>query len=214
MIGYFPVPKVLSKLTGFYIQVKDLIQEDETMEIPEIKNIGEQNSIGVEGEIQVMIDKTKTAYFNITYQKVKNCSNETITSANGQSYTQKDYTPGGIPSFIANIGGNYEFTKYINANVSINFIGKRERSEEKIFDEQNRLIRFDQRDPIDSSIILNASLIFDIGYLISSIERMKIQTSGYNLLNEDTIDPDFSGSIKKDLPVAGTSFLLTVSYEF
>ncbi len=213
LVGYYPTPKVLSKLTGFYIQAKDLIQEDTTQEIPIIDNIGKQNSTGVEGEIQIILDKNKTAFFNITYQDVKNSSNETIISANGQPYTQKDYTPGGVPSFIANIGGNYDFAEYVNANFSIHFIAKRKRSKENIFDEQSRLVRFDQREPIGSSMILNASFIFDIGYLIPSVRGVKIQASGYNLLNKDTVDPDFSGSVKNDLPVAGKNYLLTVSYE-
>ncbi len=52
----------------------------------------------------------------------------------------------------------------------------------------------------NQSSALNASVTFDAGYLFPSPDRMKVQASGYNLLDEDIRGPDFSGEVEKDLP--------------
>ncbi len=88
-------------------------------------------------------------------------------------------------------------------------MGKRDRSEKKEWLEDS-VMTLDQRDSVDARTIVNAA--FTIKDLM--IEKMDIQLSGYNLLDEDHRDPDVTLNLLNDIPRAGRTFLAKVHYTF
>jgi len=77
-----------------------------------------------------------------------------LKSAGGQEYAQIDFNPGGSPDFIANIGMNYDVSEYVVTNVSVSYLGERNRSEEMKYGEN--LVKIDKRDPVNDSTLVNA----------------------------------------------------------
>ena len=151
---------------------------------------------------------TKYVYANATWQDVRDTAHNTITSAGGQSYTQGDYNPGSVPQIYGNIGVNYDFTEYVNANVSLNYVGERDRSEAKKWDGEN-LVRVDDREAVKDRTLVNASVTFNNFY-----RGLQVQFSGYNLSDADHREPDANLKIKEDIPMAGRSFISRISYSF
>jgi len=98
--------------------------------------------------------------------------------------------------------------KYVNANVWINYVGERDRSEEKKWDGEN-LVLTDGRAPINERYLVNASLTFR-----NIVKGMEIQLSGYNLLDDKHVDPEPSGSVENDIPQPGKCFMARTSYSF
>jgi len=172
------------------------------------ENVGKTEACGAEAEIRFGFDKHKYAYANLTCQKLKNTTHQTITSDEGQVYTQEDFDPGSYAEFMGNIGVNYDINDYVIANVSLNYVGKKKRNEEKIWDGET-LIRKDQRDPVKARTLLNASVTFR-----NFFRGVEIQLSGFNLLDEDHRDPDADGEIENDVPRPGRSFTGRISYSF
>ncbi|OQW99095.1 MAG: hypothetical protein BWK80_63475 [Desulfobacteraceae bacterium IS3] len=77
-------------------------------------NLDKIESQGLEGELRVSFDKNKYAYFNVTFQKAKDVTHETVTDVGGTAYTQEDYNIGMYPELTANLGVNYDIGKNIN----------------------------------------------------------------------------------------------------
>ncbi|MCP4344673.1 MAG: TonB-dependent receptor [Desulfobacterales bacterium] len=209
LVGFNVNKNIRSTLTFFHTRVTDLIQTKIDGTILRYLNYGEMISKGVEGELRIGFGKNKYGYFNITWQDVKDVSNETIS--NGTTVcTQEDFNPGGVPSVIANMGLNYDFADFINANVYLNYMSKRERRDEKEFDAFGKRIPFDSREPVESRFLVNATLTFTDMIL----EGTRFQISCYNLLDEDYREPDFSRNLEKDVPTPGRSFMAKISYSF
>ncbi len=214
LVGYHFTENIETTVTYFNTKLEDLIEirpdPDPTI-LRSYQNIGELESNGIEGEIRVKFGKNKYAYFNLTYQDVKNTTSETITSTpSGFSYTQCDYFPGGTPSFMSNIGINYDPFEWMIANISFKYVGKRKRSDEKIWN-GDILEYVDSRDQIDPQYLLNATLtLSDLSYA----KGWEFQASCYNALNEDYRDPDDSAQITYDFPRGGRSYLMKLSKTF
>jgi outer membrane receptor for ferrienterochelin and colicin len=189
---------------------KDMIQPEPIPgALPIYANIGAMKSMGVEAECKIGFDRQKYAYANFTWQSVKNTTHETITSANGQTYTHPDINPGSIPEFYGNFGVNYDIIKYIITNVSVNYVGEKARSEAKTWNDET-LELLDQRDPVAARTLLNASLTFRGGV----VKGLELQISGYNLLDADHRDPEPEGRIPNDYPRPGRSFMAKLTYNF
>ncbi len=211
MVGYNFTKNLKSTLTFFNVKAEDIIQSrpSVTPGTPRVfDNVGKIESNGLEAEFRLLFGKQRYAYLNFTFQDVKDTTHATITSAGGQVYTQEDFNPGGVPEFYGNIGVNYDMTDYINANVWVNYVGERDRSEAKKWSGEN-LVPADTRDPVKDRTLANASLTFRNFY-----RGLELQLSGFNLFNADHRDPEPSGAVKNDLPLAGTSFTGKVSYSF
>jgi iron complex outermembrane receptor protein len=214
LIGYKPTEKITTSLTLFDVKADDLIQQVPSA-IPGTPaiyaNIGKQESIGIEAEIKMFFDKGTYAYCNLTWQDVKDKTHATIISAGGQVYTHDDFFPGAVPEFYGNVGVNYRISDNINANLWMNYVGKRDRSEEMKWggEDGEQLVPADQRSPVTDRTLFNASLIFSNFY-----KGWELQLSGFNLFDADHKDPDRSGSVKNDLPLAGASFIARLSYSF
>jgi len=176
------------------------------------QNIGEIETNGIEAELRVKFSKRRYAYFNLTYQDVKNTTGEMITSTpSGFTYTQCDYFPGGTPSFMSNIGINYDPFEWMIANISFKYVGKRKRSDEKTWNNSDILQYADSRDQIDPQYLLNTTLTI---CELSFAKGWDFQASCYNALNEDHRDPDSSALIANDFPRGGRSYLMKLSKTF
>jgi iron complex outermembrane receptor protein len=179
-------------------------------------NSGEIESLGVEGEIRVSFDRHKYGYFNITFQKAKDVTRETIMDLIGTPYTQDDYNLGMYPQVMANLGVNSDISRYINANVSVNYIGSMERIGQMQFtasktDPDGTVQKTDPRDPVGSYALFNMSLIF---HNFDFAKGWELQITGYNLFNADQRDPDISGQVTDDLPRWGRNFMGKITYTF
>jgi outer membrane receptor protein involved in Fe transport len=151
----------------------------------------------------------KYAYFNMTWQNVKDTTHDTIISTGGKRYSQEDFNPGNIPEIISNIGFTYDlFNEHVIADVSLNYVGERDRSEEKKWNGES-LVSVDQRDPVKDRLLVNASLTFKNYW-----KDWEFQVSGFNLLDADHKDPDATGGLYDDMPQQGRNFWGRVSYSF
>ncbi len=205
MVGYNFTKGIRGTLTCFNTNAKDLIQLKSEDNVQVHVNLGKIRAIGAELELKAMSDINKYAYFNFTWQDVKNTTNEEIAGTNKR---QEDFHTGSVPEFIGNIGLNYDLSKYMIANISANYIGRRERSEARMWDGE-KLVYADNRNPIESYVLLNASLTFK-----DLMKGLEVQFSGYNLLDEDYRNPNPSGNIQNDIPREGINFMAKVSYSF
>jgi iron complex outermembrane receptor protein len=203
-IGYNFTKNFKGSLTFFNVSGDDLIRKVGTS----YQNIGKIESQGVEAELRINFDRLKYAYFNLTWQDVKDTTHSTITSSGKKSYTQEDFNPGSIPQIIANVGMNYDINQYVIANISANYVGERDRSEEKKWSGET-LVPVDTRDPVKDRTLANASLTFKNFW-----KGWEFQLSGYNLFDADQRDPDATGGLYYDMPEQGRSFLGRVSYSF
>lgn len=210
LVGVNFTKEFTGSLTFFHVSAEDLIQ----LESPNIQgepsvfgNIGKMVSSGIELELKMKFDEQKYIFLNATWQDVKDTTHATIRSDEGRVYTQEDFNPGSIPEFYGNIGMNYDINDYIIANVSLNYVGERERSEEKEWDREN-LVRADRRDPVKDRALLNASLTFR-----NLIKATEIQISGFNLFNVDHRDPA-SENVENDMPMEGAGFMGRLLYSF
>ena len=176
------------------------------------ENIGIITSQGAEFELKATVKKNTYAYFNMVYQDVKNITHETITNpVDSTTYTQIDYNPGSIPEIIANVGINAAFTENIVANLSGHYTGERPRSDEQVFDATGNLIGIDQREVMESQILINSTLTLGN---FKTLPGLELQVAVYNILDEDHRDPDPSLNYGNDIPRPGRTFGGKISYSF
>jgi outer membrane receptor for ferrienterochelin and colicin len=179
-------------------------------------NWGEIVSQGVEGEIRVSFDKNRYGYLNVTLQKAKDVTHDVIRDLGGAAYTQDDFDLGNYPKVMANLGVNSDIRRYINADVSLNYVGSMERIGKMQFtdsktDPDGTVEKTDNRDSLGSYVLVNFSLIFRN---FDFAKGWELQLTGYNLLNADQRDPDLSGNVTYDLPRWGRNFLGKLTYTF
>ncbi len=211
-IRYNFTKNISSSITYFSTTLEDIIKaKPDATGVRKYGNYGNVESEGIETELKLFFGKDKYGYINLTYQDVKDVTNETITSPSGQTYTQKDFFPGDIPEIMCNIGFNYPLNNNIIGNVSLKYIGERKRSQKRKFDSNQNLTYVDLRPDIDSQILVNSTLTFGN---FSSAKGIEFQFSCFNIFNEDHIDPEPSGEVANDLPRGGRSFYAKSAYIF
>ncbi len=203
LIGYNFTKKIKSNITFFKLKVEDVISPvaQSGTAVRLYDNVGTIESKGIEGEIKYIIDKNKYVFFNATYVDIEDTTNLPITGND----TQGDYFPGTAANIYCNMGVNIDFTEKINFNTYLNYIGKRDRSEEKGTD----LEQLDQRDSIDDVTLVNMSLSFR-----NFIKGLEVQLSVFNLFDEDHRDPELEQKLKYDFPNPERTFYTRVSYAF
>jgi iron complex outermembrane receptor protein len=204
LIGYNFTKNIRSSITFFNIVSKDLIQFKDKL----YQNVGQIESDGMEAELKILFDKQKYAYLNVTWQDVKDTSHQSIVSKGGQVYKQDDFFPGSTAEFYGNIGINYDICEKVIGNLWINYVGEKDRSEEKIWNGETLVLK-DARDPVKAHTLLNATLTFK-----NFIKGVEFQISGFNILDEDYRDPDAEGTLYYDMPQPGRTFMGKVSYSF
>jgi len=179
-------------------------------------NWGEIESNGVEGEIRVSFDRHRYGYFNVTFQKAEDVTHDIIKDAGGAAYTQDDFNMGMYPQFMANLGINSDISRYVNANVSVNYVGSMERIGKMQFtpdktDTEGTVEKADKREDVDGYALINLSLIF---HNFDFAKGWELQLTGYNLFNADQRDPEKDGALPYDLPRWDRHFMGKVSYRF
>lgn len=191
----------------------------------QFRNEGQIHAEGIEIDTKYAFSKTRNVYFNFTYQKAQNTTNEMIAipSQPGQEIvcTQPDYNVGNIPKAIYNAGFNVDLWERLNWNAYVNYTTDRERSGQLTFLPEesviihngsscviDRLVRVDQRSDTPSRLLFNTSIQMEFG------RGLHLKLSGFNLLDEDHRDPDSSGAILEDIPRPGANFTFTASYKF
>ncbi len=108
---------------------------------------------------------------------------------------------------MGNIGVNYDFLdEHVIANVSLNYVGERERTEEKKWNSET-LTDSDPREPTKDRTLVNASLTFRNFY-----KGMEAQISCFNIFDADHRDPD--NALYYDMPESGRWFMGRISYLF
>ncbi|MDM8515528.1 TonB-dependent receptor [Desulfobacterales bacterium HSG16] len=206
LVGYRFTKNISASLTGFHIIAEDLIGFSMTEKGFGYNNTGKTKSVGAEFELKIGFDKNKYGFLNFTWQDVKDITNKEIA---GAGMNQEDFSVGGAPEFYGNIGVNYDLTENIIANVSMNYLGQRERSEEKVWDGE-KLVLKDTRDSLDAYWLFNTSLTFK-NLLAKGLD---FQISGFNLLDEDYRAPAPIGTLHDDIPSPRRSFTGRISYMF
>ncbi len=207
LAGYDFTDAVRGSITFFDVRSKNLIQYSRSdTGFYEYGNIGEMRSYGAEAELKAVFGNNKYAYLNITWQDVKNTANAEIQ---GTDRRQEDFHPGMVPEFYGNIGLTWGLTENLIADTHLNYVGKRERSEEKILIGED-LVRKDQREPVPERWLLNASLTFRDVFT----KGLELQVSGFNLLDQDHRDPAPDNNIADDVPRPGVTFRSRISYSF
>ncbi|MCP4689028.1 MAG: TonB-dependent receptor [Desulfobacterales bacterium] len=196
-------------LTYFHIDVENLISASGA--VPgsasmQFENGKKMASRGIEAELKWLFDQDKYLYANMIWQNVSDVTRETIYSPGGAAYTQDDFFPGGAPEYMFNVGGNYRFFSWLNANAWVNFSGKRDRSEEMTWVGET-LTRVDSRDPLEARALVNLALTFHY-------KDMEVQVCGYNLLDADLGDPDPGPVSGDDFSTSSAGFLVKMSYTF
>lgn len=207
LVGYDFTDNVRCSMTFFDVRSENLIQYSRSdTGFYQYGNMGEMRSYGAEAELKAVLGRNRYAYLNFTRQDVKNTGNAEIQ---GTNLKQEDFHPGMVPEWYGNIGLTWGITENIIADTHLNYVGERERSEEKML-VGDALVRKDQRDPVDARWLLNASLTFrDI-----FTKGLELQVSGFNLLDQDHRDPAPDNNIADDMPRPGATFWSRISYSF
>jgi len=226
VLGYKPYKGAEFTLSYFNTQVTDNIQpvyyqyEAQSFELL-YENVGNYRSSGFELDFRTSINEKLSLSGSATYQEVLNITNDEKETVNTEGefiqYQMGDFAPGGIPNYLFNLMANYEVVPFLNVNVGLNYVSERIRSEEVDFERDpvswmatGNMIKLDERAPIPSRTLLNASLLF---HNIPSVKNLEIQLSGNNLLNVDNYNPTtmITGA---DIQRAGINFLGTLRYKF
>ncbi|MFH2107207.1 MAG: TonB-dependent receptor [Chrysiogenia bacterium] len=201
--------KIIGNISVFRIRASELILRNSS---GIYSNFGKYQSDGIEAELKFYSKEANYGFLNFTYQDVRDTTHQIITNAGGLEYEQLDLYSGRAPSFMGNIGANYKVSKFINANIALNYVGERSRSNEKKFDASGALVLVDERNPVPARTLLSASFIFR--NFSTRFPGLELQITGYNLLNADHIDPEPAGKVLNDIPRAKRHFMARISYYF
>ncbi len=225
IFGYQLKDKLHATLTYFNTRIDDNIQlvddgDPTTLAASRYTNVGDIRTNGLEAEIRYSFLGNGYLKGSMTLQNVLDVTKNEFTAMNfmtGEQFSdvQENFNPGRIPNVILNLTANYPVTKNINLNVTSNYLGERSRSEALAFElDPQRLptgnvVRGDNRDAIPSRIIVNASLTL---HSFDFVPGMQLQFTGYNLLDEENLNPTLN--ISNDLPRAGVNWMGRLSYKF
>lgn len=195
-------------LTYFNNQLYNLILRDSK---GLYRNFGKYHTAGLEGEMRAIFSTDRYVFFNMTYQSTKNTTRETISFKDSLYYSQTDLHSGRNPAFIFNVGGNYDIFNWLSVNASLNYTSERLRSEYKAYNNSGQLNVVDQRVPINERTLISASATFK--NIISKLPGLKMQITAHNLLGVDHRDPEETVVIPNDIPRAGRSVMIKISYK-
>ena len=148
-------------------------------------NRSNSRSMGIEVEISSYINKIFSGFINYTYQK-----SESDINNNGNLIT----TPN-IPNHKANFVLNILPISNVNFSLTLNYIGKRSRSE------------VDLRGPIESYLFASSTIV-----LSEIFKNFSLSGSVYNIFDSNYFDSGHAKFIPNDYPRPGRNFLLRVNY--
>lgn len=203
-LGFHLFRRLRSSLTIFNIRGEDMIKHMDGM----YQNAEDIRANGVEVELKYGFTPKKYITANMTWQSVKNTNNRTIVSDLGQTYTQKNYDVGNIPSFYCNLGINYDFSDHLLGHLSLRHVGERKRSEEKIFHNEELV-------PADSRGDLSGYTVVDLTMLVQNIiSNLDLSITAFNLFDEEYAHPEEMGFLEFDLPRPGRTLMGRIVWHY
>ncbi|CAM2068804.1 TonB-dependent receptor [Sulfidibacter corallicola] len=189
--------------------IQDVTFVEDGVVLERFDNIGSLESEGGELDVKYVHDRGYI-YFNFTLQEVTNTTRATLTGTDADGnevrFQQPVFDVGYIPETIFNLGSYFEVTETIGWNLSLNHTGERDRTEE-VGLVDGVPTAMDPREPTPERTLVNSAVSLRMG-------NWRAKLAGFNLLDEDHRDPDASASIANDLPREGTTFQITLSYDF
>jgi outer membrane cobalamin receptor len=180
-------PRINAGINYFYNHMTDVILP--TGEIvqegfpPQLMNSGRLRAQGIEAELKANLEKNTYAYVNYSYAKaVDKLTDTEIPDA---------------AHHLFNAGVNIGMWQYLNANLNVNYVGKRERT------------ATDPRDPVDPHTLIDLTLRAQNFW-----KGTEVIFSVHNLLDIDYRDPETRGVLYYDLPREGRQIMGKVIFHF
>ncbi|MCP4349885.1 MAG: TonB-dependent receptor [Desulfobacterales bacterium] len=174
------------RLNYFHNDIEDLIKgvpkPAPDKPAPWINTDGKTQVDGFESELIFNLGKNKYGYINCSYQYGKDESDREIPN---------------MANWKANAGLNYPLFRYIDANASLSWIGKRKRNDG------------DDRDALSAMTLVDLTLIAR-GFW----KNLEIRASVYNVFDEDYRHPSQTGLVPNDYPVNPRSVTAEIRYKF
>ncbi len=175
------------RLNYFYNDLEDLIalgEKPSGTEPATWENRGSAEVKGIEAELLFDFRDETYGYLNYSYQHPTNADT-------GERLPD-------VPSQRANAGINIALWKYLNANISANWTGKRFRADS------------DTREDLPADTLVNMTIIAKNFY-----KTLEIRGSVYNLFDESYLDPSpVPVKIPHDYPANRRMFLVETRYTF
>ncbi len=205
-IGHIFADKIYSTVSYFDIDLSDNIQLIRSL----YANIGRIKSKGFELESKMIFNQNYSAYINATFNDVVNAE-QILRNANGDILaTQENFENGNSPDYLINLGFNGQLTDMFHLNLTVNHASERKRSAALQYIETLDLVApFDARgEPTPERTLVNVTLSFNV------TDKLDLQVSGFNILDEDHRDPDNTATILNDVPREEASFSGRIRYRF
>ncbi len=198
-IDYSINKNINTRLTIFYNALDNMIfSSSNTTGIPDTtySNISENKSLGFEYEFKMSFNKQFYMYLNYSFTSSEN----KVTFNNEvEYYKHRDIAPHKM-----NIGLNYRFLKYFNANTNLMYRSEREKYSS--INEGGEIVAVSQ-DEIGNYFILNGKL-----RLINFFNTMEVSLEAYNILNTKYYDQDTENAHQ---PLReGSQYIFSLSYTF
>lgn len=190
-------------------------------------NSGEIHSKGFEFDAKFALTGYRYFYVNATFQEAENTTNAPISAVTSTGQVidchQPNFSVGNVPEIIFNGGLNWDFSGNFNWNINYNYTSSRERMGLLAFTPEEAsvqrhegsftcveelLTQVDQRPDTPSRFLLNTAIRWEI------LPGLQLRLSGFNLLDDDHLDPDSSGAIRDDIPRAGSTYQADIRYRF
>lgn len=149
---------------------------------PYINSSGETTIDGAEAQFDVRLSKSRYGYLNVSYQEGEDEDGRTLPF---------------VPEWMVKMGMNTDITKYLNANMTVTWIGERPRAEG------------DTRDDLDGQTLVDLSLIAK-----NLFRNLEIRCSIHNLFDEDYRDPSPDLRVPNDFPYQKQMLMLEAKYTF
>ncbi len=176
-----------ARLSYFYNDITDLIASGDKPSATEPavqENKSNAETSGIEAELLFDFGSDNSGYVNYSYQHA-------IDSDTGQRLPD-------VPAHKVNAALNLAPWKYINANISASWIGKRYRDDR------------DTRDDLPGETLIDLTLIGK-----NFFKTLEIRGSIYNVFDEYYLDPaPYPGQIPNDYPTNRRMFLVEARYTF
>jgi outer membrane cobalamin receptor len=180
-------PKVNVSINYFYNHLTDAILPTGEIIVetypPQLENSGKVRAQGIEAEFKASLEKNTYAYANYSYAKAVD------------KLTDTDIPD--VAHHLVNAGVNIGMWQYLNANLNINYVGKRERA------------ATDPRNPVDPHTLVDLTLRAQNFW-----KGTEIIFSVHNLLDTRYYDPDPLMVIYYDFPRQGRQIIGKVIFHF
>jgi iron complex outermembrane receptor protein len=192
----FRLKKMVNSVSFFHNKHSNMIYAESKTELDPTnvyKNIGNNQSFGVEYETRILLNKNFSSYLNYSYTFSQN---RDFLNNKDTIYSEADVAPHKL-----NLGMNYFFQKYFNFNFNMFYRSKMGKFLAP--DENGNLIEV--QDNIGNYAIMNSKL-----QIINLVKNISISFSAYNLL--DTKYYSQENQYLHAPPQPGRQFMFELAY--